>query len=194
MRAFFLAFVIGAGLLSALTNKAAAFAVINAHTVQALYSCSASKIYREDSKDAPDIIARSFAGEGRRIVFRTCRDYDGNTHYFIRKPRPNRNGVCRIFESEIFPGSETDFIIVDVLYDGMAPNWSFDLKEWKGVPPQAWISMRYTPQSSILGFATTESCPPGEDARYIPVGDVTDGLMTTFPTYWEKITQSQQIR
>jgi hypothetical protein len=191
MRAIVLALAI-ALLLPALTRGAAAQVIVGEHTLQALYTCEDGKLYEADGKGAPGIIARSFTGEVRRIVFRTCEDADGNTHYFIRKPRPNRNGVCRVFESEVFPGSKTDYAMVDTLHDGSAADAYFDMYGWTETAPKAWSKMGYTGQSSVLGFATKDSCPLGDDPRYIRLSNVTDGMLTSFHLYWEKITRSEQ--
>jgi hypothetical protein len=43
-----------------------------------------------------------------------------------------------------------------------------------------------------MGFVTDGDCPLGDDARYIPLGNVTDGLLTSFQSYWDKITRSPE--
>ena len=171
-------------------NLAEAFTVINHHTANALTYCLDSKLYSMHSTAAPSIIANSFAGDGKQVAFRTCQDGDGNTHYFIRKPRPNRNGVCRVFEDEVFPGTDADEVFVEVLYDGTASNWYFKLKGWKAWPPDDWTMLHYTRQSSVLGFVGNENCPLGDDARYIWLRNVTDGMLKSFQNAWGAASRS----
>jgi hypothetical protein len=166
--------------------------IIHPHTANALRYCVGDKIYSVHSTGAPSIIAASFAGDGKQVAFRTCQDGDGNIHYFIRKPRPNRNGVCRTFEDEVFPGTDGDRILVDVLYDGSAPNWYFSLKGWKAWPPDGWTLLHYTPRSSVLGFVSNEDCPTGEDARYLSLANVTDGMLKAFQSTWIEATRSSE--
>ena len=166
--------------------------IIHPHTANALRYCVGDKIYSVHSTGAPSVIAASFAGDGKQVAFRTCQDGDGNSHYFIRKPRPNRNGVCRTFEDEVFPGTDNDKILVDVLYDGSAPNWYFSLKGWKAWPPDDWTLLHYTPRSSVLGLVSDEDCPTGEDARYLSLENVTDGMLKAFQSSWIEATRSSE--
>lgn len=164
--------------------------IIQPHTANALTYCPDSRLFSAANAEAPDIIAASFNGEGKRVAFRTCRDGDGNTHYFIREPRPNRNGVCRTFEQEVFAGTPADSVQVRVLYDGMAPHWYFNLKGWKYWPPDEWALLHYARQSAVLGFVTPEACPLGDDPRYINLGNVTDGMLTSFQRAWDTATRT----
>ena len=173
-------------------NPARTQVIIRPHTANALTYCTGDKFYSAHSTDAPSIIANSFAGDGKQVAFRTCQDGDGNIHYFIRKPRPNRNGVCRTFEDEVFPGTDSDRILVDVLYDGSAPNWYFSLNGWKAWPPDDWTLLHYSRQSAILGFVTGGECPAGDDARYIWLGNVTDGMLKAFQEKWNQVSQSPE--
>ena len=168
------------------------FVIINHHTANALNYCDESKLYGAHNTDAPAIIAASFAGEGRRVAFRTCPDGDGNMHYFLREPRPNNNGVCRVFEREVFSGTEKDELFVQVLYDGTARNWYFTMKGWKVWPPDDWTSLHYSRQSAVLGFVTSQDCPPGDDPRYIWLKNVTDGMLKTFQNAWDAARRSPE--
>ncbi len=187
-RAAFLA----AALLAAFSavSPVSAQIIVREHTVQALAYCESDHYYNPATADAPAIIAKSFEGPGKQVTFRTCTDVDGNTHYFVRKARPNRNGICRVFEEEIFPGSTTDSVIVDVLYDGMAPHWYFDMQGWKYSPPNSWAKLQYTAKSRILALESSDGCPSGDDKRYIPVGPLTDGMLKSFYGLWHRVSET----
>lgn len=164
------------------------------HTIQSLSTCAMNEeIYTAASTDAPAPVAHSFGGRGKEVSFRTCRDGDGITHFFIRKPRPNRNAICRVVEDELFPADDSDFVIVDVLYDGTNPSWYFELHGWTFRPPAAWSEMGYRARHRSLALVTADAatCPPTNDARYIPVSG-TDGLIKTFFRRWRAITASPE--
>jgi hypothetical protein len=149
-------------------------------------------LYSAHSGDAPAVIANSFSGQAAPITFRACRDADGNTHYFIRNPRPNRNGVCRVFEHEVFPGTEKDIVFVQLRYETVRPGWYTTIKGWKAWPSDDWALIHYQRQSSVLGFVTGADCPPGDDPRYIALGNVTDGMLTGFQKAWDMATRSPE--
>ena len=165
---------------------------IQLHTAGSLSDCEGSTLYSARSTNAPAIISSSFGGEGKRLAFRTCRDADGNTHYFIREPRPNRNGVCRVFENEVFPGPSKYGVSVRLLYDGTAPGAYFNMKSWSAWPPDDWTLLHYSRRSSVLGFVTNEDCPIGDDVRYIPLQNVTDGMLKAFQSAWIEATGSPE--
>lgn len=173
-----------------LALPADAMIIIQHNTANALTYCTASNLFSAASTDAPALVAASFSGEGKRVAFRTCRDGDGNTHYFIRAPRPNRNGICRVFEHEVFPGTENDSAIVQVLYSGMEPGWEVTIRRWKMWPPDEWTLMHYSRQSAVLGFVTGQACPLGDDPRYIGLENVSDGMLTSFQSKWEAVTRT----
>jgi hypothetical protein len=161
-------------------------------TATALQCIGGEKIYGAASRDAPALIARSLAGDGKRFAFRTCTDAEGNTHYFIREPRPNRDGVCRAFQNEIFPGTEQDSWMAQIQYDGR--DMFVDIKGWKSLPPDAWRSRPYyRPSRHVsLGFVSNEACPPGADPRYVPLTNVTDGVLKEFTRLLEEAAASPQ--
>jgi hypothetical protein len=177
--------------LAAWPNPAPAQIVVIPHSVNALALCGGDKLYAPGGHSAPGVIARSFAGRGAVLTFRTCQDSDGNTHYFVRKPRPNRNGICRVAEDEVFPGRAGDFVIADVLYDGTAKGWYFDLHGWTFRPPANWRAMDYRARHQSLALVTTSSaiCPRTDDAHYIPVSG-TDGMLKAFFKIWRTATAS----
>jgi len=117
---------------------------------------------------------------------------DHHTHYFVRKPRPNRNGICRILEQELFPGTPQDEQIVDVLYDGTAPNWYVTISGWQSWPPEDWVKLPYLPQSGILAQESGDACPPGDDKGYVSVGSMTDGMLKQFFALWRDISSSPE--
>ncbi len=174
-----------------LAQPVSAQIVVMPHTAQALGFCHNDQhLYTSQTANAPSIVARSFRGQGSIVTFRVCNDADGNTHYFIREPRPNRNDICRIFEQELFPGDEQDLLIVDTLYDGTAPDRSFTMTGWKSWPPEAWAKLHYAPRSEILAQASTRACPSGDDVRYVPVGPMTDGMLNGFFKLWSEVSNS----
>jgi hypothetical protein len=166
--------------------------VIRPHTAQALASCGDEHFFNSRTANPPAIVAHSFRGQGSVVTFRICTDVEGNTHYFIRKPRPNRNGICRVFEQELFPGTEQDVQIIDVLYDGTAPGWYFTMPGWKSWPPENWAKLHYDGQSQILAQESEGACPPGDDSRYMPVGTMTDGMLGGFFKLWRKVSSSPE--
>ena len=133
-------------------------------TVQALMDCFDHKIFNADSRDAPVNVASSFSGEGARLVFSTCRDAEDNTHYFVRAPRPNRNGVCRAFEEEIFPATASDQIRIQVMYDNMAGEQYIALKRWTRSIPQGWAALKYPSRTQEYEFLIESDCPVVDDA------------------------------
>src|ERR1700742_3472474 len=58
----------------------------------------------------------SLLGVAPGVEFRACNDIGRNAHYFIREPRPNRDGVCRVYETEIFPSSPNDMVLYSTGY------------------------------------------------------------------------------
>jgi hypothetical protein len=162
-------------------------------SVQALMDCFDEQLFGAQTPNAPPEIAASFNGHGAQIAFRTCRDADRNIHYFIREHRPNPNGVCRTFEAEVFRGTATDVILVRRLYDGMADNWYFTIKGWTALPPAPWVAKRYPRRTQVLGFISGAECPPGGDARYIPLANVTDGTLKSFQHTWDRISATPEM-
>ena len=162
-------------------------------SVQALMDCFDERLFSAQSANVPPAIAASFRGQGAKLAFRTCRDADRNIHYYLREPRPNRNGVCRTFEKEVFLGSASDRVLVHLLYDSNAPNWYFMLSGWSSLQPPKWTAMRYPARSQVLGFIAESDCPPGDDPRYMPLGNVTDGTLRSFQQMWERISASPEI-
>ncbi|MBI3677866.1 MAG: hypothetical protein HY243_14755 [Proteobacteria bacterium] len=170
-------------------NPARAVFVVPAHSL----GCYGDDghLYNSQSPDVPLPIARSFEGRGSVLTFRTCVDPDENTHYFVREPRPVRNGICRIFEHELFPGTGRDIEAVETQYPGGLDS-SLKLRGWKDWPPQAWVERHYTPQSRILAQEGENECPPGDDKRYISVGALTDGMLKAFYQLWHRATDSPE--
>lgn len=174
------------------SQPASAMLIPMPHTVSSLASCYQDEtIYTPASSNTPAVVAHSFVGRGKEVAFRTCRDEDGNIHYFVRKPRPNRGGVCHVVEDELFPATASEFVIVDVLYGGMNPDWYFDLHGWRHVPPKPWTAMGYRAahRSLVQVMAENSACPPPGDAGYIAATG-TDGLIKTFFLRWRAVISS----
>lgn len=190
MRAVFPATALALAFCLALVLPVRAFVVPpRPGTVQALMDCSDQKTYDARSSDAPAAIAASFAGKGASLAFRTCRDTDRNVHYFLREHLPGRNGVCRSLEKEIFPGGAMDSVWVDVRLS--PPEWYF-LKGWKQYPPNAWQALHYPVRTQEFGFVTDGDCPPGDDARYLALINVTDGMLKSFQQVWARVAATPQ--
>jgi hypothetical protein len=160
------------------------------HTLQSLTTCDGNHFYASQSARSPSRIAKSFEGKGALVAFRTCTDADGNTHYFVLEPRPNRNGVCRTYEHELFPGGDQDEAFITLLYDGTAPDWYFMMKGWKSWPPADWNALHYSARSEVFAFVSGEKCPLGSDPRYLPVEHITDGTLKAFESLWLRINSS----
>ena len=171
---------------------AQAFVVAPPGTVQALMDCPDRKMFNSDSRDAPAIIASRLSGEGARLVFSTCQDADGNTHYFVRAPRSNRNGVCRAFEEQIFPATASDRVRIEVTYGNMAGERYVALKGWTRSIPQGWGALKYASQAQEYGFLTDSDCPRGDDARYMALTNVSDDVLKSFQGAWSRISASRQ--
>lgn len=161
-------------------------------TVQALMDCFGQRTFSANSPDAPEIIASHFSGDGARLVFRNCRDTDENTHYFVRAPHASQNGVCRIFEEEIFPASPSEQARIEVTYGNMRSRRYAVLKGWTSSIPQGWAALRYPARTQAYGFLTESACPLGDDARYMPLTNVTDEVLMSFQSAWSRIAASRQ--
>ncbi len=159
--------------------------VIQPHTASALLSCYDDRLYKAGDAGAPPLIRDSLTTLGKPVVFRSCRDDDGNTHYFVRASYPKQNNVCRILDQEIFPGSDGDQSMIDT-----GPHNDLTIKGWKAWPPDDWTLMHYTRQSRALGFVTTADCPLGNDPHYIVLDHVTDGMLNAFQKAWTRVTKS----
>jgi hypothetical protein len=118
----------------------------------------------------------------------TCKDRQENIHYFLRAPRPNRDGVCRVYEEEIFPGGPADraFIRTDYGADIHV------LEGWTQRPPEAWRGDGYTPVRESFALVTDGACPTMSDARYLRTTNVSDGMLKGFYQAWGAATSSPQ--
>jgi hypothetical protein len=173
-----------------LTQSALAQIIVRPHTAGAMQMCGDSQFYDSRSPNAPKIIANSFRGKGSVLTFRVCKDADANTHYFVREPRPIRNGICRTFEVELFPGTAKDGAFIFTLYDGSAEGY-FILPGWKDSPPSDWEKLHYFPEGQVLAQQQASSCPEGDDKGYIPVTDtMTDGMLNAFFDLWRNVSSS----
>jgi len=159
-------------------------------TVEALMDCFDSEKFNSDSRDAPAIIASSLRGEGARLAFRTCHDFDANTHYYVRAPRPKWNGVCRAFEEEIFPAAASDRVRVPVTYRSMGQY--IVIRGWTRSIPQNWATLHYATRTWEYGFPTVGACPFGDDPRYASLANITDDVLKSFQSGWGRIAASQQ--
>jgi hypothetical protein len=163
-------------------------ALIRKGTVQALLMCRDNQIYSSQDKNTPSIVADSFAKQDRPIVFRTCRDLEQNDHYYFRVTYPKLDGVCRVLDHEVFPGSSND--------EYMAPLGSrniFTIKGWKAWPPDEWTLKHYTRAENVLGFVSSGDCPLGNDPRYMLLVNVTDGMLKSFQQTWDRVTASPEV-
>ena len=158
-------------------------------TVEEL-DCVDSEKFNADSRDPPAIIASSFSGEGARLVFRTCEDFGGNMHYYVRAPRPNRNGVCRAVEEEIFPAAPADRIRIPVTYS--STGHYITITGWTRSIPQNWVALHYATRIREYGFGSESACPFGDDPRYAYLANVSDNLLKLFQSGWARIASSRQ--
>jgi hypothetical protein len=144
--------------------------------------------HRTPNNDRPAPVAADLPGDGKRLAFRTCRDWDGNTHYFMREPRRNRAGVCRSVEREIFPGSARDMVRAALSYDPAGP--VFALAGWKDTPPAAWAKAGHSNPVQEFGLVATADCPTGNDQNYVLMFNVSDAVFKSFNTAWEELSRS----
>lgn len=181
MRSAFLCLLVFAALL----HPAAAAAQIIGRTPP--YQCQQQSFYgAQNSADAPASVAAVLA-QSKDLEFRTCRDTQSNIHYFLRERRPNRQGVCRIFEHEIFPGAPSDRAWFATQYDQHSPQ---SLSGWREDPPPQWQADKYVAEKGELALVTAETCPPATDARYAAVNNVTDGILKAFDRAWRAASAS----
>jgi hypothetical protein len=143
------------------------------------------------NNDRPAPVAADLPGDGKRLAFRTCRDWDGNTHYFLREPRPNRAGVCRSVEREIFPGSARDTVRATLSYDPAAP--VFALAGWKDTPPAAWAKAGHSNPVQEFGLVADADCPSGNDPNYVLMFNVSDAVFKSFNTAWDELSRSPDV-
>ncbi|HWF65476.1 MAG TPA: hypothetical protein VN685_12755, partial [Rhizomicrobium sp.] len=161
-----------------------------AGSLQALTSCITNRLYTAKSPDTPPAVAASFAGPGAKLAFRLCSDLELNTHYFLREPAPAEKGICRVREIEVFPGGPGDAIPVDHVEGGVIR--SDDIPGWKWMPPPDWEARHYSRRESDFAMLTDQPCPPGDDAAYIPVDQVTDGMLKSFDHLWRSVIVSPE--
>jgi|GEM_PF-2895421 len=171
-----------------LSNSAQAQMAVSAHSAQALRQCGQSTFYTAQSPGSIPRIVETLTGDDHKLVFRVCTDMERNQHIFLREPRANRNGVCRSFEREVFAGDGADSILIELLYDGQAPNWYVSKRGWTVWPPAQWTARHYTAQKNVLAFVSNASCPAGDDAHYLPVENITDGTLKAFYTLWSAVS------
>jgi hypothetical protein len=118
----------------------------------------------------------------------TCKDPRENIHYVLRTPRPNRDGVCRVYEEEIFPGAPSDSATIRTDYGTQ----SRLLKGWTSRPPQAWRGDGYRPMQAGFALLADGECPAVSDPAYVRVTNVSDGMMKAFHQAWSKAISSHQ--
>ncbi|MBS0471024.1 MAG: hypothetical protein JSR60_08135 [Proteobacteria bacterium] len=167
---------------------------IRAHTVQALAFCRQDKLFDAMSTGAPPRISVALSGRGSVLAFRICTDADGNEHYFVRQPRPNRAGVCRVLEDEVFPAKRpSEFVNVSVPTDVSSNEHPFGLAGWTDRAPAAWRRLGYRSETRSFALVTEPDgrCPLPDDTRFIPV-TASDGALREFQRLWHAATATPQ--
>jgi hypothetical protein len=117
-----------------------------------------------------------------------CRDAEKHIHFFLRTPRPNRDGVCRVYEEEIFPGGIADRAFIPMDYGTSI----HALEGWTQRPPEAWRDDGYTPVRESFALVTDGVCPAMSDTRYLPTTNVSNGMLKGLYRAWHAATSSSQ--
>jgi hypothetical protein len=179
-------------LFALLPLPAGAQIVYRPGTLASLSACEhAPRLFTADGPDMPAALAGSFAGPLRGMAVRTCVDMDGGLHYFVREPRPNRNGICRVQEREIFPMRDAA-VTLAASYEAVGPESAIILKGWSDAPPPAWREKGYRAEPRTLGLMSDAPCPRGDDRRYVPVHNSSDAMLTLFHRQWARIIASPE--
>jgi len=166
-------------------SAAAAGRTVFAGTVDEREVCGPVHIWTAQGADAPEAVAAILAATGPQVMVRTCEDLRHMTHTFARSPASTqRGGVCRMREEELFPDTSAAASI------GIGGR---SVKGWRRTPPPDWLAEGYK-QNDALVAATAlvgdAPCPPPDDPRYIPVENVTNGMLIQFDRLWRRITAS----
>jgi len=152
-------------------------------SLQALQSCRRvddGKFYVADSADLPAALA-AFAGNGPRLAFRVCSDFDENTHYFMRNAASPDLPVCEITESEIFPDPGSG-LVVQLAFGNQHfnPNDYLRVTDWSHEPPKDWQTRGYSRidamTSTVLAQAKHGTCPSPTDLNFAHLQNVPPGL------------------
>ena len=161
---------------------------------------SESSFYDAHSKDAPAPVAAALSGRGSGLVFRVCPDGYHDLHYFLRTPRRNPHGVCRVFEEEVFLGTKSDDAIdvsppIDVSKppDLNAPvEADIHLAGWTRRVPETWQKIDYAAHKNSLAMLLDNAdaaCPVASDPRYMTM-NASDGMYRGFLRLWRAATVS----
>jgi hypothetical protein len=155
--------------------------------VSELEVCDAVHTWTVKDSDAPAAVAKILAVTGPRVLVRTCEDFRHLTHTFVRSDAiiPQRNGVCRMREEEVFPDANPNASI--------APGGKL-VKGWRRLAPAEWLAEGYKENDALVrttAFVGDVPCPPPDDPRYITVDNLTDGTLKQFDALWRHLTVSQ---
>ncbi len=174
-------------------GRVQAQAIIGPPAPPSLYCRGSSQFYLAQTPGAPDRVSQLFQQVSQPIAMRTCNDEQGNTHYFLRTTRPLRNGVCRLIEDEIFPGSSQDMAFIESDYhelSGMPRSVTHGLRGWSPFTPTAWQSRHYHPEHAIFAMLGDGECPLGESPRYINTS-LPDGMVKAVVALFSKAMESE---
>lgn len=134
---------------------------------------SRSRFYSAASQDIPAALVPAL-GKDSHLAIRTCTDFDGNAHFFVRTPTRSQDGVCQVFENEIFPaeGRMVPLTLVQGEFNFLR------LSGFTRAVPQAWSDRGYTtrPDDIVLAQLAPEPCPDGSDSHYLITVNVAPGL------------------
>jgi hypothetical protein len=154
-------------------------------------SCQPDKLYAASNHagapPAVEAAIEALSGPSSNLMFATCSDGFHNLHYFLRESRPNRDGVCRQYENEIFLASDSSSVWVRTRGDNPSP-----LKGWRSAAPAQWGTQGYKTVSREFALLTNGECPSGFDPRYMVVTHITDGMLKSFDAHWHETIRSPE--
>jgi hypothetical protein len=165
-------------------SAAAAGRTVFAGTIDEREVCGPVHAWTAKGADALEAVAAILAVAGPQVMVRTCEDLRHTIHIFARGPAtiPQRGGVCRMREEEIFPDAGAGIVVGGKFVKG-----------WRRSPPPDWLAEGYKQNDALVpttAFVGGPPCPPPDDPRYIPVESVTDGMLIQFDRLWRRITAS----
>lgn len=185
--------IFGAAMLIALPSIAHAQFVISGDPKLV---CGRSEVYDASHREgAPPLVGKALAalsGPSAKLGFAVCKNAYGNLHYFLRQPRPNRHGVCRQYEEEIFPvatkAKQEDGAVFYLADDGITRS----LGDWTIIAPGTSRERYFDAIPQEFALLAVGDCPPVSDPRYISVSQITDGMLKAFDAHWRRAIRSQE--
>jgi hypothetical protein len=172
--------------MAACGSAVAAGRTVFAGTVDEREVCGSVHVWTAEDAGVPEAVAAILAATGPQAMVRTCEDLRHAIHIFVRSPAiiPQRGGVCRMREEEIFPDTSAAASI------GIGGR---SVKGWRRTPPPDWLAEGYKQNDALVpttAFVGDVPCPPPDDPRYIPAENVTNGTLIQFDRLWQRITAS----